>query len=525
MKRKLFSCLAFAFGLAATAQSTLLFDINKGTGSSNPDVMFFYNDKIYFKATTGAAGSDYTTDGDDADALNDHIGTELWVLDPSDPDNESLTYVDVNPGTGSSSPSYFFGFNNYVHFTRSNVPYKSDGTAAGTTQVTELVNGMDDMVELNGILYFINISNKELWQWDGTNTAATRVNRPTGQVETIFSWGNRESNNNHALIQAFNNKIYFAGNLTIDGTDTEGMEVIIYDPATEQFSRATQLPTTYRLHNFVQYNNELYFAQRESSSVALKDDFVLYKTNGSSTELVAAVNDAVDYIKPWYVWKNKLYFSAIDSNGFSQLYSYDANASTDADAVTQITHNVKKNHDPTHFVTGSDSDDFLYYLGEKDEILKYKDTNGNDVEEPVDDNFIHRTDGTTSTILDPETILANRPIKVNDILYFEGHYSGTTTSKIFGDEVYKLNLNTLTLSDSDEKLKGINNVYPNPAKDYFMVDKSLVDAAYSIYDITGKVVKQGVLKSQRLDFNLNTGLYIFKAQTDLGFFAQKIIVK
>ncbi|WMI64425.1 T9SS type A sorting domain-containing protein [Aestuariibaculum sp. YM273] len=505
MKRKLFSCLAFAFGLAATAQSSLLFNINK-SGDSNPDQMFLFDGKIYFQADTGDATSDYAGGND--------IGDELWVLDPSDPNNPSLSYIDIVSGSDNSSPEYFFTLNNQLYFNQSvtNVPHVLNGTGDGADPVSGLVDAsvgdLDDMVELNGVLYFINnASNKELWQWDGTTNLATRVPRAnTNQVESLDSFNSRTSYSTQYInVQAHNDKIYFTGNVSESGTDSYGVELYEYDPATDLFTRLTDLPgdatdetsEESRIYNIVFYDNQIYFARRDTTAPGQFPVYLLYRTNGTTTEEVTSASNESTYIRPFCVWKNELYLGGEDSNGFFQLYKYNASNNT----TTQISTNTTKDHNPYRFVTPDDNDDYLYYNGETDSSSS--------------DN-LHRTNGTTTEVLDENVHLSWPAIKVGDILYFEGDNGS-------GDEIYKLDLNTLSVSDV--KLKGITGVYPNPAKDFIMVDKTLVDAAYSIYDITGKVVKQGVLKSQRLDFNLNTGLYIFKAQTDLGFFAQKIIVK
>ena len=105
-------------------------------------------------------------------------------------------------------------------------------------------------------------------------------------------------------------------------------------------------------------------------------------------------------------------------------------------------------------------------------------------------------------------------------MYFEGD---DDASLVYGTELFVLD--PAALSVSSKELVGIAPLFPNPAKDYITVDKSLLKATYGIYDITGKAVKQGIIESQNLDLNLNTGLYIFKAQTDLGYFVQKLVIK
>ena len=101
-------------------------------------------------------------------------------------------------------------------------------------------------------------------------------------------------------------------------------------------------------------------------------------------------------------------------------------------------------------------------------------------------------------------------------LYFEGD-DGTT-----GNELYTLDPATLSVEGNNIE---IVKVYPNPASDYIIVSKALLNASYTIHDITGKSVKQGIITSEKIDLNLNTGLYLFKVKTDLSTITKKIIVK
>lgn len=82
-----------------------------------------------------------------------------------------------------------------------------------------------------------------------------------------------------------------------------------------------------------------------------------------------------------------------------------------------------------------------------------------------------------------------------------------------------------TLGLGDNIYNSAVRIFPNPASDYFMVSKALINAHYGIYDITGKNVKQGIITSERIDIDLKSGLYLFKAETNLSTITKKIIVK
>ncbi|WP_066220098.1 T9SS type A sorting domain-containing protein [Formosa haliotis] len=368
---------------------------------------------------------------------------------------------------------------------------------ANTVEVPELVASMDDVVEMDGILYFVNSADysNSLWQWDGT-TASKVANSNGTQTETIYSSGSSVSTTSYSLLQAYNGKLYFFATIP-EINEATGDELYSYDPETDQFSLVydfTPGVDNSRAYNFIEYDGKLYFTVRDFSG-----GYSFWRTDGTTTEEVTVVtNSAVEDFDPlaYAVWKGKLYFRGYDP--VSNLYTYDSKTNS----ITQISDNTSSSHDPYHFLTPDDSDDYLYYSGELNSSSYH---------------FLFRTDGTSVEVLDENIVVAQRAIKVGTTLYFEGD-DGTA-----GDEVYKLDLNTLSVSEV--QIQGIAPAYPVPATNQITVDPSLVNATYSIFDVTGKVVKNGVLKSRVIDFNLNSGLYILKAQTDSGFYAQKIIVK
>jgi len=57
------------------------------------------------------------------------------------------------------------------------------------------------------------------------------------------------------------------------------------------------------------------------------------------------------------------------------------------------------------------------------------------------------------------------------------------------------------------------------------VSKQLLKAPFAIHDITGKTVKEGIITNERIDFNLSSGLYLFKVKMELSTITRKIIVK
>ena len=68
--------------------------------------------------------------------------------------------------------------------------------------------------------------------------------------------------------------------------------------------------------------------------------------------------------------------------------------------------------------------------------------------------------------------------------------------------------NPLNISDYDNIE---DSIYPNPTLDKIIVPSEFVDAAYSIYTLTGKLIKYGKLNSNEVRISeLNSGIYILK---------------
>ncbi|NPA35661.1 MAG: T9SS type A sorting domain-containing protein [Chlorobi bacterium] len=60
-------------------------------------------------------------------------------------------------------------------------------------------------------------------------------------------------------------------------------------------------------------------------------------------------------------------------------------------------------------------------------------------------------------------------------------------------------------------------LYPNPVSEGIFINSDLNIAHYTIYDIAGNVLLQGVCNKNKIDVSfLNTGIYIVKLQTDKG---------
>ncbi|MEL0454677.1 T9SS type A sorting domain-containing protein [Flavobacteriaceae bacterium SZ-1-7] len=512
MKKQLLSCLALALALTAGAQITLVKDINDGSSDSNPNDSYTFNGKTYFQADDS---SGVNTGGVD-------FGDELWVTDGTTGGTMLFKNIrgteDTGGGSTSSQPEGFFEYNGSLYLSATTDAggqlFKLNATEDDLEEVTG-VPGFNNSCELGGLIYFVYAQgpglDNVLYVFDGTGASAV-TNNSVGTLGTEHISSNTSAISS-SYITAYNGKVYFYGIMSIDAakdaTDPTqiGYELYSYDPASGMFELVKDImpglnttgsgPGNSGVNNLNVLNGKLYF-KAETSGYLYESD----GTEGGTIPVAAATTAGVDGCLSFYVWNDKIYFEG-DADGSDQLWVFDPVA----DTVTQVS-NVTgySSHDPRYY-TGVGAD--LFYVGRNG--VNNTDWHIYRLKNGTDWSYIDATDD-----LDCEWLF-----ELNGKLYFEGDDDGSANA--YGTELYELD--PTTLSASDVRLKGIAAAYPNPAKDYITVDKSLVNGAYSIYDVTGKAVKQGVLQSQKINLNLNTGFYIFKAQTDSGFYTQKLIVK
>lgn len=239
--------------------ASLFADISPGTASSNPSSLFVHNGLIFFTAATPTTGFElWKTDGTGpgtsivkdirpgnksgmgADGsggkqfvlfngllyfpANDGVyGTELWKTDGTGPGTVGVR--DINPdGSGLGSlyaSSAFLGNQLYFWATDPNEGgkelWKTNGTGAGTLQVTDLSPPVDPEaetqppppagpVEMGGNLYFLlgQGGSFALWKVDGATGEVSKV-KAIPSPSWFSSWYHVP------VLRVFDDRLYFLG--------------------------------------------------------------------------------------------------------------------------------------------------------------------------------------------------------------------------------------------------------------------------------------------------------------------------
>jgi len=204
---------------------------------------------------------------------------------------------------------------------------------------------------------------------------------------------------------------------------------------------------------FLEHNNELYFAAREQNAPNNGNNYQIYKTNGTTTQIVFPIDETQmgPANDPLYLLKsfdNKLFFT-ISGLGM-----------------------------PTHQLW---------------------------VANPANDSLTRLTDyyGSNSQPQDVSWSIENRPIIYNDELFFRA----STNDE--GTELWKISNQSL----SSENFENNNNIaiYPNPASNTISIEGNFSNNFnISIYDIVGKQI--GSCKNQKsiVISNLVSGVYFLQ---------------
>jgi ELWxxDGT repeat protein len=307
-----------------TAGTTMVLDI---AANSYPGNLTNVNGTLFFSA-------------------NSYNGNELWK---SDGTAAGTTMVaDIYPGgyTGyygytpnSSNPANLINVNGTLFFTADVGPsqpelFKSDGTAAGTVQLTANVNGNPhDLTNVNGTLFFTaydTTHGAELWKSDGTVAGTTLVKdiAPGGSWVTTgsFYYGYFTyyvpNSSNPGNLTNVNGTLFFTADNGTHGQElwksdgTAAGTVMVADIRPGSSSSYTS--------DLTNVNGALFFA-----ASGLPAESELWKSDGTAagTVMVSAINSNGSGAPSQLTNVNgMLYFSATDGTHGAELWRSDGTA-------------------------------------------------------------------------------------------------------------------------------------------------------------------------------------------------------
>ncbi len=468
MKKLYLLLVAIVMVTWAHAQITLVEDINPGTGNSSPMNLFVYNNYVYFGAS-------------DANATTNH-GRELWRT------NGSVTELvkDIRTGTSSSSPGNFFTHNNTLYFSANagsgSYIFSTDGTETGTVDLG-LYTGVFFPLTLNNAVYFINTTGgNTLYQF---NTSSVSAVNTSSVIENISG----------GVYTSLNNKLILYMRTDVDN-DTYGRELYEYDFSSSSFKLIKDVvegASSASINYMVTIGQKVYFEAADQ----------LWETDGTAdgTILVDAAS-SLTTVKYFFAWNNELYFNGTNGTDGTQLYVYKPNSGT----LTNLSNISGKDHNPDNFVVCGD---YLYYSGE--------DADGTD-------DHLFRTNGSTIEEIDNTIIDVDDIVNLNGVLYFEAE--DPTGDATTGNELF-------SYTPSDDMANAVEStidqsnirIYPNPSKGTIYVDGLSGDANYSLTNISGTIVKSGLLSSRTLTFDVAPGIYVIQIKDNETTLVQKLIIK
>ena len=518
MKNQLLLVLAL-FPFLSMGQITELVDINLGTEDSSPSEFFVdSSNRLFFQANNG-------TDGN-----------ELYIYDGS-----TTTLIDINTaGSSNSNPKYFIEFGSKIYFRASDDAFKTelwvtDGTSVNTSLVADIntsgPSSPNHLFVFDGELYFTVL--------DGTSTQIWALN---GETPTKFTTNNSGGFASPAYPHVTATGVYMRVNdgngnepAFFDGTGN-ATEIIDIGPGSGMIVMSDE-------ENIELLGNKLFF---EADSSGSDDEMWVSDGTAVGTFQVGFTNPSgagdPDYFE---VHQGDMFFGSEDADGY-QLWKSDGTVvgtvlvSDMNSGGNGAVENLYSDGTNLYFsaTNGTDGEELWIYDGTSASMLKDINSTG----DSTPDNFIALdgkvfftaddgsgiklwvTDGTSGGT---ESVAASigsgeDPTAVDELIIRDGKLIFSGASVTNGNELFTLDPVTLSTKISEGE---IVRVFPNPANDYIMVSKQLLNAPYSIHDITGKIVKQDIITSEKINLDLNSGLYLFKIKTDLSTVTKKIIIK
>jgi ELWxxDGT repeat protein len=327
------------------AGTTLVADINPGSGSSFPSELTVFRDALFFRAR------------------NETHGFELWKSDGTAAGTVRLT--DIYPGPGESEPAALSAIGSFLWFTASDGGplgfelWRSDGTAAGTELIEDLNPGAGSAffnfsythprpIDLNGVLITVADEEEtgfELWRSDGTASGTWRLtDLQPGPASSLSNLDEMARLGGHVYFFGFDN----VGNWLwkTDGTPADTVPVAACGGCSGLQAAGSKLFFTRESKPWVSDGTAAGTRPLVDRSLAFPSGFTavgplvffsafdgvtgyeLWRTDGTTTSLVADLNPGFANSGPTNLtaFKGALYFAAQEPTRGRELWRTDGTA-------------------------------------------------------------------------------------------------------------------------------------------------------------------------------------------------------
>ena len=306
--------------------TTMVKDINSGSGGSEATGLLSFNGKLFFSADDGTNGTElWTSDGTSGGTmLVKDIKPGSWTAGPYSGYPRGSFPSDLTPVNGH----FFFGAIDAGADDDPTTPadnkielWKSDGTSGGTVLVKDFGGGSSSydpaLTNLNGTLFgVVNVpsSGTELWKSDGTSGGTQLVRDIVPGTSSSYP---------HNLVAA-GDTLFFGARDGSRGTElwksdgTSGGTVIVKD------IRPTTCCAPYEgfYGALTNVNGSVFFQANDGSSGK-----ELWQSDGTlaGTVLVSDINPGATDSSPYYLANinGTLYFSANDGSGGTEPWLAD----------------------------------------------------------------------------------------------------------------------------------------------------------------------------------------------------------
>ena len=442
--------------------------------------------------------------------------------------------------------------NNLLIFDNYKQLWKSDGTTAGTSSISNIGISDSRFVVLNNKVYFAgdntnsNPLKDQLWQTDGTTAGTTLVKaiNPAGaaSIYQIFTDGI---------------KIYFSAN---DGVNTGQLWVSDGTAAGTQLLKVINPSGGAYPSNFISYNGKVYFSADDGTTGTQ-----LWVTDGTTagTSRITNINASGTVgLSPstFTLFNSKIFFMGIDTGPFYQLWSTDGTAA----GTVKVKSDYTQRNGVSGFCPGSMAvhKDVLYMSG-YDSLTKVDQLWGSNgttagtsrittfplglypnrlfsfqnklimtgYDTISDQEQLFASDGTAAGTVcpTPPDTWGQYPfypweawVPFNNALYYKGAYT------YFAD--YQLCRYTEHPSGIGHQPAGSLSVYPNPTFGSFhvVVPKQTGNVRIEVYNSMGLLVYKQTAADAVSTVDLTThpaGLYILKVVGNNQIIASEKIIK